>query len=110
MARDIASDLTEVRAAVRFSPLGSGEGSSSEVMCVRVYNTQTDQETEDIGELEIMLGVPIVPMGNYGPIDRECCLCQVDVEKTARAAGFVYVEHRGDYMDVHVWPHGDYQI
>lgn len=79
-------------------------------MCVRVYNTQTDQETEDPGELEQMLGVPLIPGEPYETIDLECCLCQVDVEKTARAAGFVYTERWDDPMEVTIWPHGDYQI
>jgi hypothetical protein len=79
-------------------------------MCVRIYNPQTDQETEDPTELEQMLGLKLIPHPAYGEINYECCLCQADVEKTVRAAGFVYTERWDDPMDVTIWPHGDYQI
>jgi hypothetical protein len=67
-------------------------------MCTRVHNQDTDRDAETQKELRDMLGG--VALVKDGPVRDHCCLCQVDVEATVRAAGFDYAMVDSDPMDV----------
>ena len=65
-------------------------------MCVRVFNKDTKESAGTPYELAYMLQVPTnsLPVdNNYGQLIPESCLCQVDVEKACKMAGFNYEEN-----------------
>lgn len=74
-------------------------------MCVQVRNVETLDEAESPAELRRMLGVKdLILAHGYSTLNEECCLCQVDVEATVKAAGWKYAEVDHDFMDVEVTP------
>jgi hypothetical protein len=72
-------------------------------MCTRVYNRDTTEEAESPMELIKMLGVEPILDGSYKDISLDACLCQIDVEATAKKAGYSHEKQDGDPMDIHVW-------
>ena len=67
-------------------------------MCVRVYNKDTEEETDSPVEFAEMLGVSTSELpvdNNYGQLIPEACLCQVDIKKACDMFGFTY--DQGDH-------------
>ena len=65
-------------------------------MCVRVYNKDTQDDTDSPVEFAEMLGVSAVDLpvdNNYGQLIPEACLCQVDIKKACEKFGFNYEEN-----------------
>jgi hypothetical protein len=66
-------------------------------MCVRVYNSDTRDSTDNPRELAEMLGLSVKQLpvdNNYGQLIPESCLCQVDVKKACELAGYHYTENQ----------------
>jgi len=66
-------------------------------MCIRVYNTDTKESTDNPRELAEMLGLAVKQLpvdNNYGQLIPESCLCQVDVKKACELAGYNYTENQ----------------
>ena len=64
-------------------------------MCVRIFNTDTKEETDSPIEFADMLGVATtaLPVDNaYNQLIPEACLCQVDIKKACDMFGFNYNE------------------
>jgi hypothetical protein len=68
-------------------------------MCTRVWNKDTNEETDSPAEFAEMLGIPTssLPVDNaYKQLIPEGCLCQVDIEKACDMFGFNYIDDAGD--------------
>ena len=64
-------------------------------MCVRVYNKDTGSYAGTPYTFADMLDVPVsaLPVDNaYNQLIPDNCLCQVDIEKACKLAGFNYTE------------------
>jgi hypothetical protein len=64
-------------------------------MCVRVFNKDTKEYAGTPHEFAYMLAVPTnsLPVdNNYGQLIPESCLCQVDIAKACKLAGYHYEE------------------
>lgn len=55
-------------------------------MCYTVYFKKTNQFAESVEQLEKILGVKCEPDEGekYEDIDHDCCLCQIDLDKTLK--------------------------
>jgi hypothetical protein len=65
-------------------------------MCVQVYNKDTKAYAGTPYEFADMLSIPIsaLPVDNaYNQLIPENCLCQVDIEKACKLAGYNYTEN-----------------
>ena len=74
-------------------------------MCVRVYNKDTEEETDSPVEFAAMLGASTSELpvdNNYGQLIPEACLCQVDIKKACDRFGFTYEEYEYDNWDVRI--------
>lgn len=68
-------------------------------MCVRVYNTDTKENTDNPREFAEMLGISVKQLpvdNNYGQLIPDSCLCQVDIKKACDISGYNYIEN-ADY-------------
>jgi hypothetical protein len=74
-------------------------------MCVRILNTDTQTETDNPLEFAYMLNLPVkdLPVENtYGKLIPDNCLCQVDIEKACKLAGYNYREVNRGYIEIEV--------
>lgn len=65
-------------------------------MCVRIFNTDTKEETDSPIGFADMLGVTTtaLPVDNaYGQLIPSSCLCQVDIKKACDMFGYNYNEN-----------------
>jgi hypothetical protein len=65
-------------------------------MCVRVYNTDSRESTDNPREFAEMLGISVKELpvdNNCGQLIPDSCLCQVDIKKACDIAGYHYNEN-----------------
>lgn len=59
-------------------------------MCVEIYLPESKRRIETIDALRgFVHPVKVTILDGYGAVSGDCCLCPVDVEATAKAAGYV---------------------
>jgi len=73
-------------------------------MCVRVYNKDSGEDTDNPITFSDMLGISVknlVVDNAYNQLIPESCLCQVNCEASCEKAGFYCVEN--DDFDLVIW-------
>lgn len=72
-------------------------------MCDRIYNRDTNQEIETVGDLCALVGRALVETHEGTPDPDTCCLCNTDHFSILLAAGYKWEPNGGDTTDITIY-------
>jgi hypothetical protein len=72
-------------------------------MCDRLYNRDTDQEVETVGDLCALVGRELVQAYEDDPDPDNCCLCNTDTIGILTEAGYKWEAVNGDTTDLVIY-------
>ncbi len=72
-------------------------------MCDRIYNRDTGQEIENVGELRALVGSDLVDQLEPDADPDDCCLCNTDHMAILTAAGYCWIPNEGDTTDILIY-------